>query len=520
VKNFLSLSILSVTLIISACGEVSAPEENDPATEQNNANSAPSSESQSTPNAGAATDTPTTQNSANETQNTANANVPSETNQNVPQPTAPAADVPVIDITGTSFYPEQTAGDLIVLDGSNSTVESSQLVAFQWEQVDSGAPTVELINANTASAYFAATTELSRVRLKFKLTVTAANGKTASTFFEYRWTINAAPEIDVVEPPTTEPEVVPGQVDQGSYSLGTTGNYHAISAENVFVADQDLNQIINFDAISETEIKTYALTAKPNLLIYVEAARSLYVGLEAASKMVKINIDTDEQVSIDIAGPAQWITAHDNRVYYTVDAGFYRSSLHSFGDNNISKTHGIMDGSLFEINPVSKEVVAVAQGVSPATVYRYSLPDTEAMSELQSSRSLGSNANGIAISDDGIQLAIASGSGNGAGYTIHDLVASDLTVSNGAWDTGAYPSSADFNSTGTLFTATNYDSLIVFDAKTHVAVNEHIPNENTCGLNYYNVDKASFSDDDQFVFVKLACGSSKEKTVLFFYRLN
>jgi len=61
---------------------------------------------------------------------------------------------------------------------------------------------------------------------------------------------------------------------------------------------------------------------------------------------------------------------------------------------------------------------------------------------------------------------------------------------------------------------------LLFDVNAHTVVSTYVPNEKLCGLNYYDVDKASFSADGQHLFVKMDCGIDNEKTVLFFYRIN
>jgi len=178
--------------MLSACGVEGVPDEQAPMEGQTGVEPAP----QPAPTVAAASEAvesveqPEAQNPTVDTSSAIETSTPNTTDQIANQQPAPAQpvpilDVPVIDLTGTSFYPEQEAGELIVLDGSNSTVTNSEIVSFKWEQIDNGAPVLTLINANTASAYFVTATEHSQVKLKFKLTVTAANGKTASTFFEY-----------------------------------------------------------------------------------------------------------------------------------------------------------------------------------------------------------------------------------------------------------------------------------------------------------------------------------------------
>jgi len=105
----------------------------------------------------------------------------------------------------------------------------------------------------------------------------------------------------------------------------------------------------------------------------------------------------------------------------------------------------------------------------------------------------------VAISPDGQQLAVVAGSGNGTGYTIFDIIASDLTTTNGAWDTGSYPTSAEFSPNGSLFATSDGTDLQVFDA----------------GLSYDDLLDVPFSSDGAYIFAKAVCVFDKEKSVLF-----
>jgi len=287
----------------------------------------------------------------------------------------------------------------------------------------------------------------------------------------------------------------------------------------LFVANKDTYTLDHVNPTLGTALKVYDLLAEPEFITYVEGTNSIYVSMTELDRIVRVDLDTDVQTTISTAGVVGSMSAYGDRLYYTVESGIaYRWDVHSIGDADLVSTHGTVQGDLIQLNPVTRELVAARTGSSPASIYRYSFSAIDLLVEEQFSRDLGSNVRDLAISKDGLHLAALAGGGNGAGYTVHDIQASDLTVSNGAWDTGNYPTAGDFSDSGELFAASNNDDLFVFDANAYTVIKEHVTFDSHCGLSYYELNEVLFSEDDQHIFTKLECGFDNQRSVVFFYQ--
>lgn len=221
-------------------------------------------------------------------------------------------------------------------------------------------------------------------------------------------------------------------IEEGHYATGQSGDYLAMSAESLYVANQVSNAVDHVNPATNELIDSYQLLARPTLLRYSDSTNSLYVALESVAQIIKINLDTGLQPTIETTGEIKSMELRDNLLYFTTESlGSYEWDLSSVDENDLTTDHGILDADLIMPHPITNEIVAVKTGSSPATVYRYTFDANDQIIELQSTRDLGSNARDIAIINNGQSLAVVAGGGNGDGYTIHNVDPSDLTVSNG-----------------------------------------------------------------------------------------
>jgi len=312
--------------------------------------------------------------------------------------------------------------------------------------------------------------------------------------------------------PSTEP------APSGAYIYGQNGGYFAKSSTSVYIADQTDNQITHVNVARKTVIESFPLSAQPTELAYVESSNTLYVALNNANNLVKIALNTGVQSEIVIDAPVLSLAAHKDRVYFSsANATFVTDSeLYSVGSDDIVQYHGGINGELIELNPITDEVISVETDRFSAA-HRYSFDAAGTVVEQQVTDDLAADTVDLALSPDGQQLAVVSASGNGEGYTIHDFSGLDQGITNGAWDTGENPGSADFSPSGTLFAATNNSDLLVFDAARRTLISSIEIDVDDCPQYYDVLGKARFSIDGESVFVNLTCGSSGEHSTLFYY---
>lgn len=88
-------------------------------------------------------------------------------------------------------------GSEVVLDGSGSDDPDGTIASFAWSQIDNGAPSVALRDADSAQAGFTAPTVTEATLLAFRLQVTDNDGATGADSVEISVTpVNAAPVAD------------------------------------------------------------------------------------------------------------------------------------------------------------------------------------------------------------------------------------------------------------------------------------------------------------------------------------
>jgi hypothetical protein len=160
-------------------------------------------------------------------------------------------------------------------------------------------------------------------------------------------------------------------------------------------------------------------------------------------------------------------------------------------------------GQLMRYNAVMKEVV-VADGSS--RVGRYSFTPATGPVLLQTASA--GNAGDLAISGDGRHIAVASGGGNGTGYTMYDFDGSNLANVRGAWAVGAYPRGAAFDASSERVLASNYDSILLFDVDTFQELGRHRPPY----CSYGTLGRVAFSRGGRIAFGRQVCGFDDDST--------
>ena len=158
-------------------------------------------------------------------------------------------------------------------------------------------------------------------------------------------------------------------------------------------------------------------------------------------------------------------------------------------------------------------MVSANYSTSPSSIYRYVFNESGDLVELQSLRTGGGNGQALTLSNGGESIVLAAGGGNGPDYSIYDYSSSDLNNVKGEFVTGPYPSGAVFSADDTLFAASNYNELVLFDAITHAEIERHeIPR-----CSYGTVRDVAFSQDAGMVIAKQSCGPDRDTAELHFF---
>ena len=245
----------------------------------------------------------------------------------------------------------------------------------------------------------------------------------------------------------------------------------------VIYGDSVRNIVIVRNIISGETAFEIPLNAKPNRMAYDRNSGRLFVTMISSTNLAKVDLVNKTVTYMPMGGVYDYIAIDNDQTvflssYYGNAAPHTIQVMDGRTGNLLSSIGSYYDGGEISYDPAGSSVFVGVTGISPATLYRftYSAPILNP-TPVQNSRNLGSNAQDLTLSPDGTRLLFSTGSGNGSsGYSIFDVNSYDLTISNGSYDTGAYPTSAAFSPDGMQVIATNRYDVKLYDANNHALI--------------------------------------------------
>ncbi len=153
-------------------------------------------------------------------------------------------------------------GDSVVLNGTGSYDEDGTIASYEWAQIE-GTVSVDLEDADTASAYFDAPETDHRESIVFELIVTDDEGLTNADTVKI--TINVKPNVEAGTDQTCFSDNTVTLVGSSSDSDGTIETYYweQTSGSSVDLINSDSTSA-SFVAPSSTEQLTFSLTVTDN----------------------------------------------------------------------------------------------------------------------------------------------------------------------------------------------------------------------------------------------------------------
>jgi hypothetical protein len=307
-------------------------------------------------------------------------------------------------------------------------------------------------------------------------------------------------------------DVIAGLASQGELEVGPSGDMVPLCSGLILLSDRTDHTVKLIDIGNGSVSKSYGLSAKPGKLALDSTKAVLYVTLDSKSAIAKIDLATGTVTEIGINYPAIDVAvADDGNVFAIVQAGtaWWERPIEII-DPLLGQVVTVFEPSsqasgaqLLAFDAVNGYLFTGDTGGSPSSLTRY-IYHNGGLTEDEYLGNAGSNGQDLAVSPDGWHLAFACGGGNGSGYTVFDFAPANFNALNGAWDTGAYPSSVDFNATSTLLAALNYDELLVFDVSSKVLLHSYKPGLSGC--DYSDLEKVRFSRGGAIVYGFSNCG--------------
>lgn len=396
---------------------------------------------------------------------------------------------------------------LVTLDGSGSASSNGQALAYTWSIMAMPASsTAALSNSSSVSPTFTAD---AIGQYQIQLLVSDGTG-TDSSFVS----------VGVLDTsPTCTTDDVTGLPASGAVLVaGPSDDIVPLCSGAVVLGDSIANTILKMDVLNGTA-ETYQLTAAPGDLDLDAQNGFLYVAQPSTTFVTKIDLVNQAQSQLTTTAGAVHVAAGNNgevfaALYSTVYAYDYDIALSSGGTFSvIAYATSTGYGELIAFDKIYNLLFSGVTGQSPSTLTRSSYdPTSHTLTDTHYLVDTGGNGLDLTISPDGNHVAFSDGGGNGAGYTIYDFSASDLT-SSGEWNTDAYPTSADFDPTGQYLAATNGSSLQIFSVSTHALLASYTLDLTDC--DYATVKKVRYSRGGKIIYLFANCGSPDSSGKLF-----
>ncbi len=400
-------------------------------------------------------------------------------------------------------------GSLVNLNGSASYDPNGSPITYTWTMTAKPAASSAVL-AVTASA---ATSFSADVSGDYGIQLVVSNGSENSHAASL--TISS---VDTT--PTCTVDYISRVGTYGVLSVGPSEDIVPLCSGAVLVGDSAANRVRKISIVSGPT-HTYQLSSSPGDLELDAQNGFLYAAHPAASYVTKIDIVNNIQSQLSVSTGAVHLAAGNNgEVFATIDSSTYwhpvaLSSGASF--SIISNATGNGYGELIVFDKTGNQLIAGITGLSPSSLTRSSYdPISHTLTESEYLWDTGGNGQDIAISPDDNHLAFVDGAGNGTPpYTIYDFSSQGFGTVYGAWNTGAYPTSADFDPSGKYLVATNRYSIQVFDVATHALLTQY--SLDFTGCDYDLVKKVRFSRGGRIIYLFVNCGFTQDSGRLYWF---
>lgn len=324
-------------------------------------------------------------------------------------------------------------------------------------------------------------------------------------------------------PPPSEDTVVPASA--GSLVVGPSYDFVPLYDGRVLLGDRTTSRINLVNVVTGLTETFYQLSAAPGDLEYDATRNYLYATLSAATQLARIDLTTGQVVNIPISAAATDLALGNNGIVFASLTTSYYGPI------------GVVDGpggtqlktltgpafddfpSLIVYDRANDVLIAGTPGLSPSTLTRYAYdPAAMTLTEVQSVWNTGSNGQELVLSPDGLHLAFPNGAGNGVpSYTIFDYDPTNLTVTYGAWDTGAYPRAAAWSLDSQRVLASNGTELELFNSATHASIQVYPLDFSACS--YYQIMRVGVSRGGKIGYGFSNCGFNDDSGRLYWVLL-
>ncbi len=276
----------------------------------------------------------------------------------------------------------------------------------------------------------------------------------------------------------TPPPMDGGCTQDNLTGIGSSGTYGVgyptsiVPLCNGWVLAAESNRVQAFNVVYQTLGASYPLSSPPGDMAYDPSTQTLWVILANLPTVAKINVGTGVISYVTLTGDGAHLAAAANGcAFVSLQASTYVVVNYINGTGSVAGSVTISDifvNAFIACNSAGTTLYAGPQALVGGYTGEYSFNTTTfALGLIALVDGYSQNGQEMELSSDGNHLAYPNGGGNGPGYSIYDLMGSNINSNYGAWVTGPYPTSAGFSPDSANFVATNGTDLQVFSVATH-----------------------------------------------------
>ncbi|KNY29199.1 S-layer domain-containing protein [Pseudobacteroides cellulosolvens ATCC 35603 = DSM 2933] len=272
-------------------------------------------------------------------------------------------------------------------------------------------------------------------------------------------------------------------IDVNNLSSGSISGYNISDMIPVadgwaILSDISQNKVLIINALTGDTKKSFQLNESPGKIDFNPENGKIIAAQYSSNSVALIDPYTENIKYIPVSGsPLDVVFAKNNYAVVLLSTGeaWYDKKISVFDWNSGVEAASFSAQSeaynFLACDRATNNILAGESGTSPSSLTQLVFNEnTNKLEKKNDVWNMGSNGQDLAISPDGLHAAFACGGGNGSGYTIFDIDATNINNKFGEWYTDAYPRSASFSKDNKYIITTNGYSIKIFNVKTHILV--------------------------------------------------
>ncbi|HEX9058732.1 MAG TPA: X2-like carbohydrate binding domain-containing protein, partial [Clostridia bacterium] len=265
----------------------------------------------------------------------------------------------------------------------------------------------------------------------------------------------------------------------------------------VIASDAVRNSVMIVNGISGEIAKEYKLNSEIRRIDF-NPEKGEIIASQASNNIALIDAVTGEIKYISTSGPAIDITFAKGNDVAILFAGKI-SILDWTNGRELTSAASCQNGYL-ACDRVTNSILVGSCDTDYSSLTKFVFKEnTNQLEKKEYAENIGYDGRELAISPDGLHSAFTCGVGNGIGYSISDIDATNIKNTNGEWFIGTDPVSAAFSKDSKYLIASEGTSIRIFDVKTHMPLNR------IADLNSYislNIRKVCISNGGRIAFAE------------------